>query len=289
MKGFYGRLADAIRKAGCEVYESSRPAFAQNRLGRFFSLPNEEKQTVWGWVGVLYRNGGVVLCVEFENRVSWGRSICEKYREYITSNGRLQFYCQDGGPLDVAVAEFFKRVIKMVVSNEVPPSKLGAVVRTERKNDDIRLLSVKALHARLESLSSKTDILGYNLVFDDKRGQTKPAEFCGRFFKLVPKDVPSEDVLRLEAGTLQGWMGVLYSDGCKYVDESVPNKEGEAVVGTDGVKFMVELWGIPLETTQAGDWHRNSWEALCWTSQEFPSDGSLLSDALAGVLQSRSC
>lgn len=290
VKRFYDGLESAIRSARCKVYGSSRLAFDRTRLGRFFAWSYNGK-TVWGWLGVYYTNEGAELRVEFEDREGWGRPVCDAVRQrqpLAVKNGALRFYYEGQPPFDEAVSGFLQEVLMRIKSGE---SVLEVPV--ESRTHEKRLLAMKAFPMLLDSLfremedlfREKDSPLGvYDFVSADARDQVKPSDFCGRYFELLPKDKEGHPLER-EASKLRGWMGVLYSDGCKYANDGMP-RANEPVVekGTSPV-FMIELWGRCLTHSETLGWRKDSWGALCRTFEDIPT-AEMIWDVFAGLLKS---
>lgn len=275
VKEFYGGLSKAIQSAHCEVYSSSRASFDRTRLGHFFEWVYNGRP-VWGWLGVYYTNDGAELCVEFEDREGWGRSVCEVVRQRRPSavkKGALRFYYEKKAPFVEAVSDFLKEVLAKIEQGasvwEVP---------VERRTHEERLLAMKAFPMSLDSLFRELEALSrtkdsplgaYDFVPSDARDQVKPSEFCGRYFDLIPKD-KSDQPLEREARKLRGWMGVLYSDSCKYANDGRPGAN-EPVKKDSSPVFMVELWGRCLTCAASSGWRKNSWGAVCRTFKGIPT------------------
>ncbi len=276
VKEFYSVLSTSIRSVKCKVYPSSRVAFDRTRLGQFFEWSYNGKP-VWGWLGVYYTSDGADLCVEFEDREGWGLPVCETVRQKQPSRvkeGVLRFYYKGQITFD---KEFMTQFLQDVLTG-IEEGKIALEVPVESRTREKRLLAMKAFPMLLDSLfremeerfRAKDSLFGaYDFVPADARDQVKPSEFCGCYFELRPRE--SDDALKCEAEKLRGWMGVLYSDGCKYAKDGMLGanepvvKEGEAPV------FMVELWGLCLTCAKVGDWRKNSWGALCRTFKEIPT------------------
>lgn len=289
VKRFYDGLESAICLARCKLYGSSRLAFDRMRLGQFFEW-SYNGRPVWGWLGAYYTNNGAELCVEFEDREGWGRSVCETVRQRQPSavkNGVLRFYYGEQAPLDKAVSGFFQEVLAKIKRGV---SGLGTT--TENRTHEKRLLAMKAFPMLLDSLfremkdlfRAKDGPLGaYDFVPSDARGRVKPSELCGRYFELIPEDKDDQPLER-EAGKLRGWMGVLYSDNCKYVNDGVSGSNGPVVGKGAKPVFMVELWGRCLTCAEVSGWRKNSWGALCWTFKDIPTAVEIR-DVFAGLLK----
>lgn len=289
VKRFYDGLESAIRSARCKVYGSSRLAFDRTRLGQFFEWSYNGKP-VWGWLGAYYTNNGAELCVEFEDREGWGHPVCEAVRQYQPSavkNGVLRFYYGGHVPFDKAVSGFFQEVLAGI---ERGVSGLGVPV--ESRTHEKRLLAMKAFPMLLDSLfremedvfRAKGGPLGsYDFVPSDARGQVKPSELCGRYFELIPEDKDNQPLERV-ARELRGWMGVLYSDNCKYVNDGVSGANGPVVGKGAKPVFMVELWGRCLTCAEVSGWRKNSWGALCRTFEDIPTAVEIW-DVFVGLLK----
>ena len=221
-------------------------------------------------------NDGVELCVEFEDREGWGRSVCEAVRQKQLSavkNGVVRFYYGGQKPFDEAVSVFLQEVLSGI---ERGVSGLGVPV--ESRTHEKRLLAMKAFPMLLDSLfremeglfrAKDSSLRTYDFIPSDTRDQVKPSEFCGRYFELAPKDKEDQPLER-EAGKLRSWMGVLYSDSCKYVNDGTSSNE--PVVGKGATPMlMIELWGRCLTHTETRDWRKNSWGALCRTFEDIPT------------------
>ena len=289
VKRFYDGLESAICLARCKLYGSSRLAFDRMRLGQFFEW-SYNGRPVWGWLGAYYTNNGAELCVEFEDREGWGRSVCETVRQYQPSavkNGVLRFYYGGHVPFDKAVSGFFQEVLAGI---ERGVSGLGVPV--ESRTHEKRLLAMKAFPMLLDSLfremedvfRAKGGPLGsYDFVPSDARGQVKPSELCGRYFELIPEDKDNQPLERV-ARELRGWMGVLYSDNCKYVNDGVSGANGPVVGKGAKPVFMVELWGRCLTCAEVSGWRKNSWGALCRTFEDIPTAVEIW-DVFVGLLK----
>lgn len=289
VKEFYNDLSKAIQAVCCKVYSSSRASFDRTRLGQFFTWSYNGKP-VWGWLGAYYTDNGAELCVEFEDREGWGRPVCEVVRQHqplAVKNGALRFYYEEQVPFDEAVSDFFQKVLAGI---ERGVSGLG--VSAESRTHEKRLLAMKAFPMLLDSLfremeelfHAKDSSLGvYDFIPSDARDQVKPSEFCGRYFELIPKDKDNQPLER-EASKLRGWMGVLYSDSCKYVNDGVSGANGPVVGKGAKPVFMVELWGRCLTCAEASGWRKNSWGALCRTFEDIPKAVEIR-DVFVGLLK----
>lgn len=289
VKRFYDGLESAICLARCKLYGSSRLAFDRTRLGQFFEWSYNGKP-VWGWLGAYYTNNGAELCVEFEDREGWGHPVCEAVRQYQPSavkNGVLRFYYGGHVPFDKAVSGFFQEVLAGI---ERGVSGLGVPV--ESRTHEKRLLAMKAFPMLLDSLfremedvfRAKGGPLGsYDFVPSDARGQVKPSELCGRYFELIPEDKDNQPLERV-ARELRGWMGVLYSDNCKYVNDGVSGANGPVVGKGAKPVFMDELWGRCLTCAEVSGWRKNSWGALCRTFEDIPTAVEIW-DVFVGLLK----
>lgn len=270
VKEFYNDLSKAIQAACCKVYSSSRASFDRTRLGQFFTWSYNWKP-VWGWLGVYYTDAGAELCVEFEDREGWGHPVCEAVRQYQPSavkNGVLRFYYGGHVPFDKAVSGFFQDILAGI---ERGVSGLG--VPAESRTHEKRLLAMKAFPMLLDSLfremedlfhAKDSPLCAYDFIPSDARGQVKPSELCGRYFELILED-KNDQPLEREAGKLRGWMGILYSDNCKYVNDGMSGLNGPVVGKGAKPVFMVELWGRCLTHAETRGWRKNSWGALCRT------------------------
>lgn len=80
-------------------------------------------------------------------------------------------------------------------------------------------------------------------------------------------------------------MGILYSDGCKYMNDGMLGSD-EPVVGKGATPvFMIELWGRCLTYTMSSGWRKNSWGALCRTFEDIPT-AEMIWDVFVGLLKS---
>mgnify|MGYP004666717205 CR=1 FL=1 len=280
VKEFYNDLSKAIQAVCCKVYSSSRASFDRTRLGQFFTWSYNGKP-VWGWLGVYYTDAGAELCVEFEDREGWGRPVCEAVRQRQPSKvkeGVLRFYYRGQTPFDKESMLGFLQEVLMRIKRGESVLEVPVESRTHEKC----LLAMKAFSMLLDSLfremeelfRAKDSSLGdYDFVPSDVRDQVKPSEFCGRYFELIPKDKDNQPLER-EASKLRGWMGVLYSDSCKYVNDGTGSNEPVVGKGTTPV-FMIELWGRCLTHAKTRGWRKNSWGALCRTFDDIPDQRRL--------------
>lgn len=288
VKEFYNDLSRAIQAACCKVYSSSRASFDRTRLGQFFEWSYNGKP-VWGWLGVYYTNNGAELCVEFEDREGWGRPVCEVVRQHqplAVKDGVLRFYYEGQPPFDEAVSGFFHKIL-----SEIERGVSGLGVPAESRTHEKCLLAMKAFPMLLDTLfremeelfRAKDSPIGvYDFVPSDTRDQVKPAEFCGRYFELIPKDKDNQP-LEWEASKLRGWMGILYSDSCKYANDGMP-RANEPVVGKGTTPmFMIELWGRCLTHAETRGWRKNSWGALCRTFDDIP-ESEEIADHFSGLI-----
>ena len=245
-------------------------------MGKFFEWALGGNP-VWGWLGVCYTNAGAELCVEFEDRDGWGLPVCEVVRQQQPSRvkeGVLRFYYRGQAPFDKeAMSEFLHEVLSGIARGE-SVTEVPAENRTHEK----RLLAMKAFPMLLDSLfreleerfRAKDSLFGaYDFVPADSRGQVKPSEFCGRYFELRPRE--SDDALKCEAEKLRGWMGALYSDGCKYANDERPGANEPIVREGAPPVFMIELWGRCLTCAETDGWRKNSWGAVCRIFKGIPT------------------
>lgn len=291
VKEFYNDLSKAIQAACCKGYSSSRASFDRTRLGQFFTW-SYNRESVWGWLGVHYTNDGAELYVEFEDREGWGRPVCEAVRQQQPSKvkeGALYSYYKGQPPFDKeSMSGFLQEVLMRIKRGE------GVLeVPVESRTHEKCLLAMKAFPMLLDSLfcemedlfRAKDSSLGaYDFMPSDARDQVKPSELCGRYFELIPKDKDNQPLER-EASKLRGWMGILYSDSCKYANDGMP-RANEPVVGKGTTPmFMIELWGRCLTYTMSSGWRKNSWGAVCRTFEDIPT-AEMIRDVFVGLLKS---
>ena len=291
VKRFYDGLESAICLARCKLYGSSRLAFDRMRLGQFFEW-SYNGRPVWGWLGAYYTNNGAELYVEFEDREGWGRPVCEAVRQQQPSKvkeGALYSYYKGQPPFDKeSMSGFLQEVLMRIKRGE------GVLeVPVESRTHEKCLLAMKAFQMLLDSLfcemedlfRAKDSSLGaYDFMPSDARDQVKPSELCGRYFELIPKDKDNQPLER-EASKLRGWMGILYSDSCKYANDGMP-RANEPVVGKGTTPmFMIELWGRCLTYTMSSGWRKNSWGAVCRTFEDIPT-AEMIRDVFVGLLKS---
>lgn len=292
VKRFYSSLESAIRATGCKIYNSSRATRDRAWMGQYFEWTfGDNPVPVWGWLGVYYTNDGAELCVEFEDREGWGRPVCEAVRRQRPSavgDGALRFYYEGQPPFDEeSMSGFLQKVLTGIERGERVRE-----VPVENRTHEKRLLAMKAFPMLLDSLfremedvfRAKGGPLGsYDFVPSDARGQVKPSELCGRYFELIPEDKDNQPLERV-ARELRGWMGVLYSDNCKYVNDGVSGANGPVVGKGAKPVFMVELWGQCLTCAEVSGWRKNSWGALCRTFEDIPTAVEIW-DVFVGLLK----
>ena len=279
VKRFYSSLESAIRATECKIYNSSRATRDRAWMGQYFEWAfGDNSVPVWGWLGVYYTNDGAELCVEFEDREGWGRPVCEAVRQRHPSKvkeGVLRFYYGGQAPFDKESMSGFLQEVLMRIERGESVWEVPVESRTHEK----RLLAMKAFPMLLDSLFRKMEDLFrtkdsplgvYDFVSADARDQVKPSEFCGRYFELLPKDKEGQPLER-EARKLRGWMGVLYSDSCKYANDGKPGANGPIVQKGASPVFMVELWGQCLSCSASSGWRKNSWGAVCRTFEGMPT------------------
>ena len=208
-------------------YKSPRYFISQHRMGHFFEfdLPvNEEKASdpkrVWGWIGAYYRNGGAVVCVEFEDRDGWGKPVCDKFREKV-KDGCLRFYLKEVSAMKTSIPGFLRSVLDCVVNGKCVVEDSGNISNDVNmcKNAD-GLLGMKILPGLLEQkffaknhkyevCINGNDKVIFNLEMSSGSDTEVPNSHCGRYFELKPM---GEDEKQTEFKSVRGWIGVMYSE-----------------------------------------------------------------------------
>ena len=272
VKAFYAGLEAAIAAVDggtdCKLYtRSSRDFKNKEWMGRFFEFTYKPQQRVWAWIGVYYTNKGAELCVEFEDLKGWGRHVCNKYRSAV-HGGSLRFYFQKATgeefTKETVIERFLKDVVDGVRGNTTIDPKDYSRARCAH---DQSLLAMKAFPLMLEAgirAAETVTIDGklYEIVLRTKSGETRPESHCGVYFDLVPHVDASgnTDAVNAEqetaSKTINGWMGVLYNENCKYTDG-----DKEALAPKGKPVFVCEVRGYNLKVPEG--WRPDSWGWLC--------------------------
>jgi hypothetical protein len=211
-------------------YKSPRYFISQHRMGHFFEfdlLPvNEEKASdtkrVWGWIGAYYRNGGAVVCVEFEDRDGWGKSVCDKFREKV-KDGCLRFYLEEHKEEEWGdcIKSFLNDVVAYVAGDNNANIFKANISNNEqicRDEKAVGLLGMKILPCLLEQkffaihreydVNIDNNIIKFTLEMSSGSDAEVPNSHCGRYFELKPI---ADNEKNPEFKSVRGWIGAMYN------------------------------------------------------------------------------
>lgn len=251
-------------------YRSPRYFISQYRMGHFFEfdLPvNDEKidsskKRVWGWIGAYYRNDGVVVCVEFEDREGWGKLVCDKFREKV-KDGCLRFYLTevDVSDWETGIIEFLRSVLECVENGK------GDIFNEEKLCENARdLLGMKILPCLLEqkffakSREYKVNIDNKEITFNFEMSFGSDAEVsnshCGRYFELTPIG-DCENKLNL---SVRGWIGAIYSENKKI---TIKDKKVKACSNPTLIVEIAKCFANRMPDINKKGWYDDDWGWKC--------------------------
>lgn len=255
---------------------SSRKFISQYRAGSFFEFNVADRQRVWGWLGVYYRDKGGVLCVEFEDRQGWGSPVCDKFRDKVKA-GCLRFFLKQEeltGTIEETIRVFLNQVISYVV-NLGGGDKIVWTYQEEEAKRFQPLLVMKAFPMMLEQnlFGGEPIKIGdskYEFSRADGNDEEVPESHCGRYFSLTslmgnPKDSTNEDSTNRDSAerqkpSVKGWVGWMYSS---------TNKDGEKKPYSENPRIVIEIdkdfANAKLKNSQRSNgWYDNSWGWKCY-------------------------
>lgn len=253
---------------------SSRKFIPQYRAGSFFEFNMADRQRVWGWLGVYYRNEGGVLCVEFEDKQGWGSPVCDKFRDKVKA-GCLRFFLKQE-TVEEKIKEMIEGFLRQVVSHVVEPNVRDEEVLWSHLEEEAwkskPLLAMKAFPMMLEhNLFGGTAIqIGdseYEFSRADGNDEEVPESHCGRYFFLTrnPEGSTSEDSTNCDSAegqkpSVKGWVGWMYSS---------TNKDGKMEPYSKNPRIVIEIdkdfANAKLKKSQRSNgWYDNSWGWKCY-------------------------
>lgn len=246
---------------------SSRKFVPQYRMGSFFEfdlpndLPDVQKQRVWGWFGIYYRNGGGVICVEFEDREGWGKPVCDKFRSSVKDGG-LRLYLKEETLDYDNIQKFLKNVVRDVIKGSVGDDCL---VGEDGAKQYKSLLAMKAfpimLEQKLFGASTAITIGGDSYKFSLVSGSEAevPESHCGRYFELTKSD----QNLSEQKTSVRGWIGVMYSANHEY-------KNGKKY--SEYPQFVIEIEKnfANARLKDESKWYDDSWGWKCYDIPDGP-------------------
>ena len=255
---------------GIKLYNTVRRFRSQQWMGMYFEWTIAEGElsgkAVRGWLGVYYRRNGAVVCVEFENRPGWGDWVCKRYESGI-QDGLLKFYANDSETVRAAkesLKSFFVNVLKAVqdgnalLKHDIFSSKQS--IEEDRLSKP--LLAMKCLPFALENHFITDEFeqgmvnAGYEFCFVSESDEEIPSSHCGRHFVLRKRDTTGSGDHKA-APVCRGWIGMLYSDDCRYMPDSQHSEEGKSFA--DEPSFVVEVEDNFLTDKAKADWAKNTW------------------------------
>lgn len=241
---------------------SSRKFIPQYRMGSFFEFNLTEKQRVWGWFGVYYRNDGGIICIEFEDKAGWGKPVCEKFRDKV-KDGCLRFYFAE----NISISEFLKNIVDYVIKESVSTIVTEEAMAQKFPN----LLFMKALPMMLEQELLGKDV---QIEINGKKYELKlaygndaevPESHCGRYFELT-KSISGQQDLSEQKTSVRGWIGMMYSSSHKDKDQKPYDKAPQ---------FMIEIEknfaNAQLNGRENSGWYDDSWGWKCFDLYSGPS------------------
>ena len=213
VKEFLKALNEAVKNSGNKIY-SRRSGFIRNcRAGTFFEISNYYGSPVWGWVGAYFSDSKVEVVVDFEDKVGWGRAVCDKFGRapcedgktiwyYASEGGHLYFYMtdKDGGD----VKKFLERVLQEIQE----PYKAELAMPRERSTQTIAqqfgyMLAMRKFPSIMEREDFSVD--GFELEWSSRDDSEVQGQHCGRYFTVNTSGASSRH-------SWDGWAGVLYSE-----------------------------------------------------------------------------
>ena len=299
-------INDASRY-GCKLYRTARRFRSQQWMGQYFEWTiggnsSLSGKTVWGWLGVYYKNGGAVVCVEFENKPGWGKEICERYAN-IANDGYLRFCSKHSNGIATdkqKLISFFNNVLQTLQNgNDISADNANLPFCTDwddKQLDDTQsqskfLLSMKCLPFVLENYlvtePFERDVAnaGYEFSIVHGNDEEVPESHCGRYFelrRLKNNGAPNDNADKIDEEklpTYRGWIGVDYNANCHRL-----NKDGSsrADYGAEP-SFVIE---IAKDFSGAASLDENSWG---WKYCEITNDAMQYEKAMESVRQQLLC
>ena len=274
------RIGSAIRENDCQVYSGSKRNFAsQWCFGEFFWLTNFGKvdTSARGWFGAFYAEGGINLCVEFEDRQGWGKSVCDKFRrDEKMEEDALRFWIgkKVGDKIDkINLNEFFSKVISIVkgcdslhseqIGSDIGFAESEAKCFSEKKNCCVQYLSA-AIESSFVTAEFKKELKenGYTIELRDMGNAEQQDSHCGKDYVLRPINWQKKRRRHSKSLEIEGWLGVMFKSG----GGANKNARGEDL--RECPTFVVEMdaqhiMGQVSERTGEGGWYIDDFEFAC--------------------------
>lgn len=179
-------------------------------MGRHFELKDfKDEKSIWGFLGVTYKDNVANICVSFRDQNGWAKLLCNDYRDQIKNlksnykdgaiayeDSNLVFYMTEK---DKTVSNFFTTVLKEITNNQFDRAD-------KNRYKDVDLIAMKKLPLYLEQKLFDWE-LNPNTKFkiqlsEDQKDSEYPNGYCGRYFELISEDNPMLPI--------RGWVGALY-------------------------------------------------------------------------------
>ena len=277
-----GAIADLAKRKDLQINfkgytRSPRNFISKFRMGHFFEFTLEDKQQVWGWIGVYYRNDGGIICVEFENRAGWGKLVCDKFSEYV-KDGCMRFFlkkeceCSPDVINDV-IKKFLDQVIYRVIGrNETDESHIFTQDEEDAKKVPA-LLTMKGFPMLLEQKLFRvvSKIKNYKFMLASGNDAEVPNSHCGRYFELMEitenangsEDDNNVAVQQKPLVKWRGWVGLMYSKTKKDLSKHDNNVTGGNYY--DNPRVVIEIdKKFADNSNQKTDWYDDSWGWKCY-------------------------
>ena len=243
----------SMASKGVFPYHSSREFGSQGHMGHFFELRDYDgKNSAWGWVGANYTQNGAVVFVEFEDKIGWGKPVCEQFRDRLPFKDELRFYLRDGS---VKWDVFFEWVIKYVKAKRKAPLPSSVCLNMDGAARIESLLVMKSLPWLLDRffLSSANKLLsrlgGAKNKWEVSSPDAEPRDsevqnsHCGRYYTLRHNGQKC----------IEFWIGALY-DNSQSTNEGVPFSKQPKIL-FDVSKDDCKCAGIKLVSDKEFQWY----------------------------------
>lgn len=215
-------------------------------MGRHFELKDfKDGKSIWGFLGVTYKDEIANICVSFRDQSGWAKLLCDQYRKEIEKckdsaftykDSHLYFYMREKNE---TIEAFFNAVLATVKGSEKWDGE---------RQQFPKLIAMKKMPLYLEQTFFNVTKDDYTVCLaEDQKDSEAPSLYCGRYFEIVP--TKSSDSLR---EIVRGWVGAFF---CQKEEKW---------------KFIIQIWdGRKYETKgtyDEGDCHMSlikNWFEKC--------------------------
>lgn len=213
------KISQEIDECIKKTEKNTENIFAYNRstnfkskcwMGRHFEFRKfKDEKTIWGFLGITYKDEAANICVSFRDQNGWAKLLCDDYRNQIKTlkpNGaiayegsNLVFYMTtEEHDKKALISDFFNSVLNEIKNNQFSRAD------KKRYGDKENLIAMKKLPLYLERKFFDFDIdTNFNIQLSEyQKDSESPNAYCGRCFELISNDDQTLPI--------HGWVGALY-------------------------------------------------------------------------------